>query len=72
MFAFEGEDALIIDELPENASVSEVLAIMDEVHDECVAAVMAQGDLGSFATSARSWTMDREPRPRSGLPRDGA
>jgi hypothetical protein len=69
--ALEGEDWVALDELPPDAELDTVLAIIAEVHADGVAAVMSSTPDGTSATPlALTRGYDYPPRPKSGLPKD--
>lgn len=63
--AIPGESDLAIDELPPEADAEAAIAIIEDVHQEAVAAVMAQGDLPTRHV-LRGYGTDLPPRPASG------
>lgn len=65
--AIDDESALTIDELPADASAGAVLEIIDDVHHECVAAVMSESP--PRAVSIRTAGSGYAPRPASALPK---
>jgi hypothetical protein len=60
-----GETALAIDALPGEAGPAETIAIINDVRQESLAAVMAQGDLPR-TRFIRGYGHDLPPRPTSG------
>lgn len=65
MEALPGESAVAIDELPSDADAQDAIEIINEVHHESVAAVMAQDDL-PIRSVLRGYGTDLPPRPSSG------
>lgn len=72
--AIPGESDLVLDELPLDAELPDVLTIIDQVHEECIAAVMVSGP--ATYHSPRRMNAEYPRRPRSGVPsanpRDGS
>lgn len=64
--AFAGEDGLAIAALPDTATAEEAVAVIREVHDESVAAVMAE-PAGPLHTTIRGYGSGLPWRPPSGL-----